>query len=364
MGDTPSPRWRIRQGFRLLEIGSVETFAEAIIDLTQLRRGWVIGVQARVGGAHAAHGRAQGEGAGSHLHRDCNTVSIERSAALRFAGSIAKCGVLAPGAPLSIEQLYARYRARGRTIRELLADPASNRTLEENWIARYCTATPIKFVGVWDTVGSLGNPLTSMRQKVSQYRFLDTHLYVHNEFAFHALALDEQRRAFEPTFWTRTVSNNSNQPARPIEQVEQRWFVGAHANVGGGYPSDILAQPPLKWLMTKAASLGQKFRFDLTTDGPNPTAPVADSYMQFGPAVLRPFSKRFYRPVGLGPVVGTKWTSSRINETIDAGVFERWRLNPEYRPRNLLDWAQRKSVDPASFAGTVLATDPQIRIEP
>ena len=47
-----------------------------------------------------------------------------------------------------------------------------------------------------------------------------------------------------------------------------------------GYPSDILAQPPLKWLMTKAASLGLKFRFDLTTDGPNPTAPVADSYMR------------------------------------------------------------------------------------
>ena len=55
-------------------------------------------------------------------------------------------------------------------------------------------------------------------------------------------------------------------PDRPIEHVEQRWFVGAHANVGGGYASDPLAQRPLKWLMDKAAGLGLVFRDQIVID--------------------------------------------------------------------------------------------------
>jgi uncharacterized protein (DUF2235 family) len=285
-------------------------------------------------------------------------------AARSVSGLISKCGVLKPGAPLSIEQLYARYRRRtDRTIRQLQAGgPSSYAKLEERWIAGYCIPTNIKFVGVWDTVGSLGNPLTSLRRNVIRYLFLDTHLYHSNEFAFHALALDEHRRQFEPTFWTRTVDNDAAQDAhsRMLEQVEQRWFVGAHANVGGGYPSDVLAQAPLKWLMDKAAAHGLRFRSDFKVDPADPTAPVADSYTSFGPALLRLFSKRFYRPVGAEPTVGTKRTTSRINETIDASVFERWRSNPAYRPPNLQAWAERFKLDPASLTEAVLASNPEV----
>jgi Uncharacterized alpha/beta hydrolase domain (DUF2235) len=145
-----------------------------------------------------------------------------------------------------------------------------------------------------------------------------------------------------------------------LEQVEQRWFVGAHANVGGGYPSDVLAQAPLKWLMDKAASHGLRFRSDFDMDPVDPTAPVADSYASFGPVLLRLFSKRFYRPVGAEPQIGTKRTTSRINETIDASVFKRWRDNPEYRPPNLQAWAERFRIDPAELIETVLASNPEV----
>lgn len=285
-------------------------------------------------------------------------------AARSLSGLISKCGILKPGSPLSIEQLYARYRRRtDKTIRQLLAGgPSSYSVLEERWVADYCIPTNIKFVGVWDTVGSVGNPLAGLRRNVTRYRFLDTHLYLDNEFAFHALALDEHRKQFEPTFWTRTIDNNAAQDASPrtLLQVEQRWFVGAHANVGGGYPSDVLAQAPLKWLMDKAASHGLRFRSDFKMDPADPAAPVADSYASFGPTLLRLFSKRFYRPVGTEPMVGTKRTTSRINETIDASVFERWRRNPAYRPPNLQAWAERFKIDPATLRETVLASNPQI----
>jgi hypothetical protein len=89
--------------------------------------------------------------------------------------------------------------------------------------------------------------------------FLDTHLRLDNEYAYHALALDEHREDFEATFWTRTVKKGeAGAPERTIGKVEQRWFVGAHANVGGGYASDPLSQRPLVWLMDKAAGLGTR----------------------------------------------------------------------------------------------------------
>jgi uncharacterized protein (DUF2235 family) len=279
-----------------------------------------------------------------------------------LSGLITKCGILRPGAPLSIEQLYDRYK-QGRAKRRIdqLQSAASpdDFTLEEQWLVRYSTPTPIKLVGVWDTVGSLGLAFESIRRRMQKYRFLDTHLYRTNQLAFHALALDEHRRSFEPTFWTRTV--RKGQPGstpRPLDQVEQRWFVGAHANVGGGYPSDLLAQAPLKWLMDKASAAGLAFISELDIDTSSVAPPVADSYGQFFDGFYKFISRPFYRPVGTLPMVGTEATTNRINETIDESVFERWRADPAYRPKNLVDWAKRYSIDPASLVTPVLATDP------
>jgi uncharacterized protein (DUF2235 family) len=128
-------------------------------------------------------------------------------AACSLSGLICKCGVPKLGAPLSIEQLYARYRIYGAsTIRSLTAKPLpQDASIEEQWPTKYSRPTKIKFVGVWDTVGSPGLPVASAAGKVHKYRFLDTHLRLDNEFAFHALALDEHRHNFEPTFWTRTI---------------------------------------------------------------------------------------------------------------------------------------------------------------
>lgn len=68
---------------------------------------------------------------------------------------------------------------------------------------------------------------------------------------------------------------------RPIASVEQRWFVGAHANVGGGCRSDLLAQIPLRWLMDKASSLGLSFRSVVTVDPEVLNAQLSDSYGEF-----------------------------------------------------------------------------------
>jgi len=67
-------------------------------------------------------------------------------------------------------------------------------------------------------------------------------------------------------------------------------------------------------------------------------------------------SRRFYRPVGLPPEKGTLGTTTRINETIDRSVFERWRVDENYPPTSS-SGAKRNSVEPVKLNSTVSATD-------
>ena len=77
-----------------------------------------------------------------------------------LAGFVSRCGLITLGAPVSVKQLYDRYR-RGddvKTIRALLE--AGDRTgfdIEERWVVQYCLPVDIKFTGVWDTVAALAN---------------------------------------------------------------------------------------------------------------------------------------------------------------------------------------------------------------
>lgn len=289
-----------------------------------------------------------------------------------LSGLIAKYGLLQPGAPLGTGELYARYRlGQGvRTIRELLRDKQEKRdpavTLEESWLVEYSRSIPIRFVGVWDTVGALGVPFSKIpvvgRKK---YAFLETDLRIENTFAYHALAIDEHRFDFAPTLWTQTVrleGSANNYAPRSVEAVEQRWFVGAHANVGGGYSSDLLPQIPLKWLMAKAQSHGLCFRRDVLIDGDEVKASIDDSYSDFMYHLYPLLSRRYYRPIGRKPIASASGDIATINETIDSSVFERWRQDNTYRPKNLVEWQKAHSVDIESLTSSVKADQPLVKV--
>jgi len=122
-----------------------------------------------------------------------------------LAGFISKCGLLKPGSPVSMKQLYERYRkGTAQSVRALGRVAADALTLEDKWIVEYSRPIPIWFQGVWDTVGALGVPLPCI-PKVSRadFAFLETDLRINNTHAYHALAVDEHREAFAPTLWTK-----------------------------------------------------------------------------------------------------------------------------------------------------------------
>src|SRR5947209_4095516 len=102
--------------------------------------------------------------------------------------------------------------------------------------AKYSYEADIEFIGVWDTVGSLGIPGRSLRLLSLLFRlfgydwqFHDPQLSTKVRHAYHALSIHERRSTFVPTLWEK-------QPDAPSEQVlEQVWFPGVHCDVGGGY---------------------------------------------------------------------------------------------------------------------------------
>ena len=282
-----------------------------------------------------------------------------------LSGFISKCGLLKPGSPISLRQTYSRYR-RGETnsIRRIAKTSELELSQEERWLKKYSLAIPIWFQGVFDTVGALGVPFGSFpRVSRSKFTFLETDLRINNTRAFHALAIDEHRQAFAPTLWKKTlIAGNESYPPRPLCDVEQRWFVGAHADIGGGYENGMLAQSPLRWLLLKAKQRGLFLKDSVDVDIDANLAPIHDSFAAMAGGIYRVFKRghRYYREIGAEPNVVGKVTSSTINESVDASVFDRWRDDPCYRPLNLSVWSKRHGVDPSEILMSVRADDPSI----
>jgi uncharacterized protein (DUF2235 family) len=176
---------------------------------------------------------------------------------------------------------------------------------------------PVRFIGVWDTVGSLGIPLRGLRYLTrTKYQFHDTELSGTVERAYHALAIDEHRAPFEPALWT--------YKPKPNQIVEQVWFCGAHSDVGGGYPESDLSDVSLDWMIKKALVAG--LRFDSTAMAtfslnPNPLAEMHNS------------KTGMYRlTVGIDRTIGTDPTQS-----LHQSVLERWDKT-SYRPKSVRDF--------------------------
>jgi uncharacterized protein (DUF2235 family) len=165
-----------------------------------------------------------------------------------LAGFIYNCGILKPENVHLIDTAYSLYRNRNK-----LTKP--NGCMMQAFRDNYAFPRPrIKFVGVWDTVGSLGIPISFFRNR-KRYRFHDCTLNEEVDHAYHALAIDERRSIFEPTLWE--MSGEAREKGTQV--LEQRWFPGVHSNVGGGYEDHRISDIALKWLMDKARDTGLHF---------------------------------------------------------------------------------------------------------
>jgi uncharacterized protein (DUF2235 family) len=131
-------------------------------------------------------------------------------------------------------------------IRMMKAKPINFRVAEDfkHTFSRVCKP---HFVGVWDTVSSVGwvyNAVTFPYTRATSNEDLN--------IVRHAVSIDE-RRAFFP-------SNSFGQPSpkNPLQDVMEVLFAGVHSDVGGSYPEkeSQLSQIALRWMLGEAEAAG------------------------------------------------------------------------------------------------------------
>jgi len=128
-----------------------------------------------------------------------------------------------------------------------------------------------KYVGVWDTVESLGfwkvtrtfiPGLRNRPYKNPHYSFHDHSLSKIVASARHAIAADEERRAFDVTPWDNLNVLNESVGFEPDDEhapYQQKHFPGTHGSIGGGGPVRGLSDAALAWIWEGATNAGLSF---------------------------------------------------------------------------------------------------------
>jgi len=189
---------------------------------------------------------------------------------------------------------------------------------------RFCHAsTPIEMVGAFDTVMGLGWQLPFLWMlSEPRYRFHDHRLSPSVRHGAQALALNETRSVLEPLIWDSTATEG---------QVEQLWFRGCHADIGGQLDGFEAARPlaniPLVWMIeqmeARGIALPEGWRDGFPRDA---DAPSVGSWRGWG----KFFLFRAPRVIGRDP-------SERLHGTaIDAARDWRLLLRPRLRPSERL----------------------------
>ena len=148
-----------------------------------------------------------------------------------LAGMLFRVGLLNPGNENLVEHAIKRYfeGARG-------GPDWKGMGRFKKLFGREC---PVHFIGVWDTVKSIGILRRSLVLP-------DTASMRGVAYGRHAVSLNEKRTKFRPNLWNQ---NNG-------DEFAQVWFAGVHSDVGGGYQTTGLSDITLTWMLTEADKFG------------------------------------------------------------------------------------------------------------
>jgi len=181
-------------------------------------------------------------------------------AARALAGMIDASGIQQAADQTTLDILWDHYRIDPAVRHGTKAASSGDRKTIESYnevaAQKSIDAQPrIKCVGVFDTVGSYGVPAGFGFAALGRYftmaflGFHDTQFGKHVDVGLHAVAVDERRRPFVPTFWTAPKGNP------PPGHVEQTWFAGSHCDIGGGNPDAGLSDEALIWMIARIQAL-------------------------------------------------------------------------------------------------------------
>jgi uncharacterized protein (DUF2235 family) len=149
---------------------------------------------------------------------------------------------------------------------------AKARSVRDIFASRPCKP---HFVGVWDTVSSVGWVFSPTR---IPYTARNPDIAIGR----HALALDERRAFYIRNLW----QFDPTQPAEGPHDIKEVWFAGVHCDVGGGYPEaeSGLAKLAFDWMLREARQHGllvdeAAMRRELGVDGQDKAKPEPNARM-------------------------------------------------------------------------------------
>ncbi|WP_196260000.1 DUF2235 domain-containing protein [Pelagibacterium limicola] len=193
-----------------------------------------------------------------------------------LAGMIRKCGIVPRANGRAIRDVfdfYKRYDVHpdddtARAFRAVNSPGLVTKPSDRPWYVRHgmpeaeaaaLNLIALSYVGVWDTVGALGIPahlpiVSAFTRK--KYQFHDHDLSSLVRSARHAVAVDENRRSFEPSLWTNLARLNGKPPSGKYRQM---YFPGDHGSVGGGGDIVGLSDNALLWVLEGAEHQGLAF---------------------------------------------------------------------------------------------------------
>jgi uncharacterized protein (DUF2235 family) len=203
-----------------------------------------------------------------------------------LAGMIDRVGLLRrqEATERAVRQVYRHYRF------------APESDVARVFAKQYCHETaPIALVGVFDTVKALGLRLPLLWMLTDKnHSFHSAELGDGILHGAQALALNETRSVFQPVLW--------DVPPDRLASVEQVWFRGAHADIGGHLGAFQTARPlsniPLVWMLGRAEAAGLRLPQSWAARFPcDPHAPMVGTWHGAGGLFLL----RRRRRVGLDP---------------------------------------------------------------
>lgn len=162
-------------------------------------------------------------------------------------------------------------------IRMMTANSEERFRLANQFRDTFSTTCKPWFVGVWDTVSSVGwisNPLRV------PFTFNNPDI----EHGRQAVSIDERRAFFRQNLWAEPAPSTDRRGGP--KDLKQVWFPGVHCDVGGGYPEaeSALSKVALEWMLGEAQSCGIHLSKDRTnlvlgTRGNNYVAPEPRALM-------------------------------------------------------------------------------------
>ncbi|MBP2315327.1 DUF2235 domain-containing protein [Azospirillum soli] len=156
----------------------------------------------------------------------------------------------APLVPYAVRMMWAINRLRRKRRPGDADDPRIDEyfRLAADFKVTFSRVCKPHFVGVWDTVSSVGWFTSPVSLPYTTYN---------SDIAIgrHAVAIDERRAFYRTHLWR--LPPDANKHRNDIKQV---WFPGVHCDVGGGYPEaeSGLSKFPLEWMIAEAEAAGLK----------------------------------------------------------------------------------------------------------